>query len=263
MAHARVPAAPGAVRRTPRARRLWCRVRRHPDRPGQPRHRRQGDHRAPQPRAPRCDRRGARLRRRCRHPARHPRRLPARGRPRRRLRAAAGALLRRRHRVPPRRRGRGRQDPSPHRGDRGRGGPRRARLARGPGRLLHARRHRPVGDAHVQPAVRRRVVRPAGRDGARAARVLPAQAGRARDRRLLPVAVVADHRLQGHAHHRPARPLLPRPGRRARRLGGGRRALAVLHQHLPELAALAPVPLHRAQRRDQHRDGQPQLDAGP
>ena len=42
-----------------------------------------------------------------------------------------------------------------------------------------------------------------------------------------------------------------------------RRALAVLDQHLPELAAGPPVPLHRPQRRDQHRDGQPQLDAGP
>ncbi len=39
------------------------------------------------------------------------------------------------------------------------------------------------------------------------------------------------------------------------------RALAVLHQHLPVLAAGAPVPAHRAQRRDQHRQGQPQLDA--
>ena len=42
-----------------------------------------------------------------------------------------------------------------------------------------------------------------------------------------------------------------------------RRALPVLHQHVPELAAGAPVPVHRPQRRDQHRDGQPQLDAGP
>ena len=45
-------------------------------------------------------------------------------------------------------------------------------------------------------------------------------------------------------------------------------ALALVHtplldQHLPELAARAPLPLHRAQRRDQHREGQPQLDAGP
>ena len=105
---------------------------------------------------------------------------------------------------------------------------------------------------------------PAGhRHGAGADGLLPAQARRARDRRLLPLAVVAHPGLQGHAHHRAARPVLPRPGRRARRLGAGRGALALLDQHLPELAALAPVPLHRPQRRDQHRDGQPQLDAGP
>ena len=37
----------------------------------------------------------------------------------------------------------------------------------------------------------------------------------------------------------------------------------VLDQHLPLLAARAPVPADRAQRRDQHRQGQPQLDARP
>ena len=42
-----------------------------------------------------------------------------------------------------------------------------------------------------------------------------------------------------------------------------RRALAVLHQHVPVLAAGPPVPVHRPQRRDQHRAGQPQLDACP
>jgi hypothetical protein len=40
-------------------------------------------------------------------------------------------------------------------------------------------------------------------------------------------------------------------------------ALPVLDQHLPVVAAGAPVPVHRPQRRDQHRAGQPQLDAGP
>ena len=126
-----------------------------------------------------------------------------------------------------------------------------------------ARRDRARRDAGVQPALRRRRRLPGRRHGAGAAGVLPAQAGRARDRRLLPVAVLAHPRLQGHAHHRPARPLLPRPGRRADRLGARGRALAVLDQHLPELAAGPPVPVHRPQRRDQHRDGQPQLDAGP
>ena len=68
---------------------------------------------------------------------------------------------------------------------------------------------------------------------------------------------------KGMLDHRPARPGLPRPDRRAGRLGDGGRALALLHQHLPELAAGPPVPVHRPQRRDQHRDGQPQLDARP
>ena len=51
----------------------------------------------------------------------------------------------------------------------------------------------------------------ADRHGAGAPGVLPAQARRARDRRLLPVAVVAHPRLQGDAHHRAARRVLPRP----------------------------------------------------
>ena len=130
----------------------------------------------------------------------------------------AARLVRRRHGVPARRRRAGRQDPPPDRGDRRRGGPRRPRLARRPDHPRHPRRHRPRRDADVQPAVRRRRRRPRRRHGAGAAGVLPAQARRARDRRLLPVAVVAHPRLQGHAHHRPARQLLPRPGRRAGRL---------------------------------------------
>ena len=101
------------------------------------------------------------------------------------------------------------------------------------------------------------------RHGAGAAGLLPAQARREGGRRLLPVAVRAHPGLQGDADDRPARPVLPRPGRRADRLGAGRRPLAVLDQHLPELAAGPPVPVHRPQRRDQHGDGQPQLDACP
>ena len=51
--------------------------------------------------------------------------------------------------------------------------------------------------------------------------------------------------------------------RRALRVGPGPGALALLHQHLPELAAGPPLPLPRPQRRDQHAGRQPQLDAGP
>ena len=45
-------------------------------------------------------------------------------------------------------------------------------------------------------------------------------------------------------------------------------ALALVHSRFstntfPSLAAGPPVPLHRPQRRDQHREGQPQLDAAP
>ena len=43
--------------------------------------------------------------------------------------------------------------------------------------------------------------------------------------------------------------------------GAGAGALALQHQHVPELGPRASVPLHRAQRRDQHAARQRQLDA--
>ena len=43
----------------------------------------------------------------------------------------------------------------------------------------------------------------------------------------------------------------------------GRGALPVLHQHVPGLAAGPPLPLRRAQRRDQHVARQPELDGRP
>ena len=46
------------------------------------------------------------------------------------------------------------------------------------------------------------------------------------------------------------------------RLGAGAGASALLDQHLPVLAARAPLSLHRPQRRDQHRARQRQLDGG-
>ena len=49
----------------------------------------------------------------------------------------------------------------------------------------------------------------------------------------------------------------------ARYLGPRAGALPVLHQHVSVLAAGPPVPARRAQRRDQHDSGQPELDAGP
>ena len=78
-----------------------------------------------------------------------------------------------------------------------------------------------------------------------------------------PEPVLADDRVQGHAHRAAAAAVLPGPVRPRLRLRAGPGALPVLHQHVPVLAAGPPLPLHRAQRRDQHGPGQPQLDAGP
>ena len=75
------------------------------------------------------------------------------------------------------------------------------------------------------------------------------------------VAVAQDAGLQGHAHHDAARPVLPRPAEPAHGVRDRAGALALLHEHLPELGSRAPVPLHRAQRRDQHAARQHQLDA--
>ena len=56
---------------------------------------------------------------------------------------------------------------------------------------------------------------------------------------------------------------LSRAARRADGQCAGGGALPLLHQHLPGLGAGPPVPDDRPQRRDQHGDGQPELDAGP
>ena len=60
--------------------------------------------------------------------------------------------------------------------------------------------------------------------------------------------------LQGHADGRPDRADVPRSGRSGPRVGAGAGPPAVQHQHVPVVAAGASVPLHRAQRRDQHAD---------
>ena len=68
-------------------------------------------------------------------------------------------------------------------------------------------------------------------------------------------------RLQGDADRAAAARLLPRPAGHADQVGARARPLALLHQHLPELGAGAPVPDDRPQRRDQHAARQRQLDA--
>ena len=80
---------------------------------------------------------------------------------------------------------------------------------------------------------------------------------------VLPEPLGPHPRLQGDAHLVPGRRLLHRPHRRARRVGAGPRAQPLLHQHVPVVAPRPPVPVRRPQRRDQHGDGQRELDAGP
>ena len=143
----------------------------------------------------------------------------------------------------------------------------RARLARGPDLRRAGRVDRAQRDARLRAGLPRRRAR-RDRDGPRAARVRRPARGRAarpgeRAGAVLPVAVLADHRLQGDADHRPARQLLPGPDRRAVHQRDRAGAQPVLHEHVPVLAAGAPVPLHRAQRRVQHHPRQPQLDAHP
>ena len=67
--------------------------------------------------------------------------------------------------------------------------------------------------------------------------------------------------LQGPAVGHAGGPVLPRPARPAHGVGPGPGAPALLDQHLPRVAAGAPLPHGGAQRRDQHRQGQFQLDA--
>ena len=72
--------------------------------------------------------------------------------------------------------------------------------------------------------------------------------------------LVEDPHLQGHADGLADRADVPRPRGSATRVGARARAPALQHEHVPVLAAGAPVPLRRAQRRDQHAARQHQLD---
>ena len=153
-----------------------------------------------------------------------------------------------------------------------------ARAARRPRRRRH-RPHRAGGHAALPPALRG----PAARGGPRrrhpergrrrrghrpdprAPRLRPAQARRARvahrgRRDLLPEPVRTHRRLQGDARRGAGRAVLRRPRRRAHHQLDRAGAQPLLHQHVPGVEPRAPVPLPRAQRRDQHAARQPQLD---
>ena len=146
-------------------------------------------------------------------------------------------------------------------------GPARPRMARGASRRLDARRWRPPGHAALPAAVHRRGARPATDRHRRSSGARSSCASASSTR-------CGDSRSTSRASRRRTfiykgmlttpqlSRVLPRPQRRAGGVGARARALALLHEHVPVVAARAPVPLHRAQRRDQHGPGQPQLDAG-
>ena len=194
-------------------------------------------------------------RRRRRHPAAGSRRVPPR---RCRLRAARGRQLRHRHRVPAavvqgRRRGlRGRRE------DRRGRGPEGARLARGPDRRLVARRAGPRRDADVPADVHRAA--PPGMDLERRAYVVrkraehelgtkgPGQDGPGRETVYFPSLSGQTFVYKGMLTTPQLQGVLPGPAGRAADQRARHRALALLHQHVPVVAAGPPVPARRPQR---------------
>ena len=221
------------------------------------------------PRRPRLRRRHGR---RCRHPAPGAAPLPGRDVRRGRLRPARAERVRRGHGVS----AAGRR-PAPRLrtavgGHRRRRRPDRAGLARRahrryrPGRLgqgmpaLHPPDFRgPRRGAGRRPRIRAQAVRhPPPRHERHAL-------CRVRRRRvfLRGQPVVPNPDLQRHADAPPSEDLLSRPVRPAHRERDRPRPLALQHQHLSELGALAPLPLRDPQRRDQHAARQRELDARP
>ena len=204
-----------------------------------------------------------------------PRPLPAARDDGARVHPAPGGAVRRRHAVPAAAGGRAAAGRGARRPRRRRGGPDPDRLAGRPHRQQPPRGHRAAGRAGHPAGVHRARPHPGGRPRraapvrAEALRHPPAHRERGRGPRprrprrvLRGQPVVADHRLQGHADRRPGHDHVPRPGRPRPRVGDRTGALALQHQHVPVVAAVAPLPLHRPQRRDQHPARQHQLDAG-
>ncbi len=174
-------------------------------------------------------------------------------------------------RLPPARPPAGGQGARAHPDDHPRGRPALSRLAAGADRRPLARRHGGVGRAAHHAALRRARRRHRRPRALRAEALRHSQADRERGagaRRRgpdvhLPAEPLVEHvHLQGHAVRGPDRGDVSRPHRSGRRVGARARPPAVQHQHVPVVAAGAPVPLHRAQRRDQHAARQPQLDEG-
>ena len=153
-----------------------------------------------------------------------------------------------------------------HRAEHPRRGPARPRLARRAGRHRARRRDRRPHPAGHAPGVRRRRPGLGGRPARLRAQALrhPPHRRARRGPGLLRRVVLEPHRgLEGHAHLAPGPRLLPGPAAPEDEERAGAGPLALLDEHVPELGARPPVPRDRPQRRDQHADGQRELDEGP
>ena len=195
--------------------------------------------------------------------------VPARGDGQARREPAAVRPVRRRHGVPAARPGEPLRLRIRDRArDQGRG-PGAARLARRAGGQCRPRRAGEEARTRHPPGLRRARRRRHGhrRAGAQALHhpqefraCDPGAPAGARQGVLRAVDVGAPALLQGHAAGRPGRRVLPRSQGRARRVGAGAGAPALLDQHLPVVGPGAPVPHDLPQRRDQHGARQRQLD---
>ncbi len=84
-----------------------------------------------------------------------------------------------------------------------------------------------------------------------------------RGRPVRDLELLAHDQLQGHAGRPTSSPASTPTCATGAQERDGAGALALLHQHLPQLGARAPLSRDLPQRRDQHGDGQRQLDARP
>ena len=125
---------------------------------------------------------------------------------------------------------------------------------------LHRARASDAPIAESRAAVRAQAVR---HPQARRARRRRARRSDALSRRFFYIVSLSANTLiyKGMLHGAAARADVPGSVGPDARVGARARAPALQHQHVPVVAAGAPVPLRRAQRRDQHAARQHQLDA--
>ena len=259
------PAGHRPLRPPLRARRLRCRLRRTARQRAHARGHRDGPARAREPRAPRCRGRRPAHRRRRGDPRPDARRVLPRGR---RLRAAAGRPVRRRRAASCRRTRRAARSSSSSSSSTSAS---RASTSSAGATSRSTRTTSATTANRTRPHMRQVFVgagaglrgRP-GRVRAQALRHPPHRRARRRARTSTPRrSPAAPSSGRGCSSPRSSRGFFPDLQHPALQERARARALALQHEHVPELGARPPVPRDRPQRRDQHAHGQRQLDARP